>query len=219
MPERDQAGRAEQQVEAHREQRIDRDLLGEEHVVARAEPRHRASAEEDDQRPWDAPDQPSAARPHPGAAVSLAVSGCHSGRPNRPHGRTIRITAISANTENSEKPGKIRMPKRQHLAVDHRTPERAPERAHAADHDDDEGLDDDQYVHPRHDALDRRHQRAGEPGEERAEHEHAGVDRADIGAERVEHLAVHLGGAHHPPDAGAVQHQPAAEARSPGRSR
>src|SRR5579883_1176375 len=34
----------------------------------------------------------------------------------------------------------------QHLAIDDRTPERAPERAHAADHDDDEGLDDDQHV-------------------------------------------------------------------------
>ena len=33
-----------------------------------------------------------------------------SGRPNRPQGRTIRITAIRANTENSEKLGKIRMP-------------------------------------------------------------------------------------------------------------
>ena len=39
VTERDEAGGAEQQVEAHREQRADRDLRREEGVVARADPR------------------------------------------------------------------------------------------------------------------------------------------------------------------------------------
>src|SRR6185312_10058284 len=96
MAERDQPGAAEKQVEADREERVDRDLLGEEGVVARADPRHRRGAQEDDEGPGD-------------ATGSEAVEH-HRGRPYRPQGRTIRITAIRAKTENSEKLGKIRMP-------------------------------------------------------------------------------------------------------------
>ena len=59
------------------------------------EPSHGTVArdQEDDQRPGNA-----------------AASVHQRGRPNRPQGRTIRITAIRAKTENSEKLGKIRMP-------------------------------------------------------------------------------------------------------------
>ncbi len=98
VTERDEAGGAEQQVQAHREQRADRDLCREKGVVARADPRNGQGEDEDDERPRD-------------ALGEAGGGGFHqSGRPNRPQGRTIRITAISANTENSEKLGRIRMP-------------------------------------------------------------------------------------------------------------
>src|SRR3546814_4887140 len=59
-------------------------------VEARAEPRHDERQQEDDERPGDAPRD---------------CLGLHraSGRPSRPHGRTIRITAMSAKTEKIER--------------------------------------------------------------------------------------------------------------------
>ena len=99
VTERDEAGGAEQKVEAHGKQRADRDLCCQECVVARGDPRDGQRRDKDDERPWDAADQCRDGRPlH------------QSGLPNRPQGRTIRMTAISANTENSEKLGRIRMP-------------------------------------------------------------------------------------------------------------
>ena len=98
MAEGDEAGGAQEQVEAHRKEGVNDDLCREERVVARAEPGYRARAEENDQRPRNLPGDDGAA-------------GHHNGRPNKPQGRTIRITAISAKTENSEKPGKIKIPK------------------------------------------------------------------------------------------------------------
>ena len=55
---------------------------------------------------------------------------------------------------------------------------------------------------------DGRDQRAAQPGQERAEHEHARVERVDVDAERAEHLAVERGGADEAADARALQHEP-----------
>jgi len=40
------------------------------------------------------------------------------------------------------------------------------------------------------DALDRGHERAAKTRQERADDEHAGIDPADIGAQRAQHLAI-----------------------------
>ncbi len=92
VPEGNEPGGAQQQIEADREQRIDRNLGAEERVVARSHPGHHQCGQKRDQGPWNVP------------------RGHRIGCPNRPQGRTIRITTIRANTENSENPGKIRMP-------------------------------------------------------------------------------------------------------------
>ena len=120
------------------------------------------------------------------------------------------MTAISGEDGEDREARKDQDAEGQHLAVDQGTEERPPQRAEPADDDDDERLDDDLDVHARQDALDRRHQRAAQPGEERAEREHAGVEPADIGAEGAEHLAVEGGGAHHAADVGAMEDEPEA---------
>ena len=66
MPERHQPGRAEQQVQAQREQRVDRDLGAEEGVIARPDPGQRQSHEKDDQGPRHLP---AGARRHPHGAL------------------------------------------------------------------------------------------------------------------------------------------------------
>src|ERR1700676_5496658 len=112
--------------------------------------------------------------------IGVRKSSHRSGRPRRPHGRRIKMTAISANTENSENPGKTRNAEAQHLAIDARAEEGAPERAEAADHHDDEGLDDDLDIHAGDDALDLRHEGSRDAGEKRGELEHPGIEPADI---------------------------------------
>ena len=90
MAEGNEARVAEQQVQAHGEQRQDDDVGRDEGVEARAEERDDEACRENDQRP--------------GNAFHL------SGLPSRPQGLTIRIAAISTETAKMEKRGKIRMP-------------------------------------------------------------------------------------------------------------
>ena len=91
MAEGNKTGVAEQQIEAHGEQRQDDDIGGHEGIKTRAEKRHHQGGEEDQQGP--------------GHTSHLR------GRPSRPHGRTIRMAAIRTDTAKIEKRGKIKMPK------------------------------------------------------------------------------------------------------------
>ena len=97
MAERDEAGIAEQKIEADREQREDRDVGCQKRIEARAEKRH-ADRHKEEQR-----------------GEGNAADGMHrphrlTGRPRRPDGRTTSTNAIRTNTANSEKPGSTRMP-------------------------------------------------------------------------------------------------------------
>ena len=92
-----------------------------------------------------------------------------------------------------------------HEPDDERCDERARDRAQPADHRDDERLRDYRKVHPEIGRLARQLQRAGEPGERRAEEEDAREQPRLIDAERLRHHPVLSRRAH--------QHAPT---RSPG---
>ena len=85
--------------------------------------------------------------------------------------------------------------------------QRALDRADAADHDDDEGHDQDRLAHADLHRLDRADQRAGEAGERGAEGEDDGVEPGDVDAEGGDHLAVGLAGADLHAEAGAVDQE------------
>ena len=83
----------------------------------------------------------------------------------------------------------------------------AGDRAHAADHDDDEGVADDDQIGGEIGRLARDLQRAAEAGERRAEREHGGEQHRLIDAERADHLAVLRRGADQPAEARARQRE------------
>ncbi len=89
-----QAGDADQQVEAGGEQRPDHDVVGQEHVEARADRGDEERQRQDDEAPGHA-----------------CECGHHlSGRPSRPQGRMISTPAMRAKTAKIENRGKNRMP-------------------------------------------------------------------------------------------------------------
>ena len=83
----------------------------------------------------------------------------------------------------------------------------ADDRAHAADHHDDESIGDHRQVHAEIGRLARDLQRAAEAGEQRAEREYGGEQHRLIDAERAQHLAVFGGGAHQPAEARAREYE------------
>ena len=85
---------------------------------------------------------------------------------------------------------------RLHLGDQDRRQEGAGDRAHAADHDDDEGVADHDQVEPQIGRLARDLQRAAEAGEEGAEREDHREQHGLIDAERTDHLAVLRGRAY-----------------------
>ena len=84
---------------------------------------------------------------------------------------------------------------------------RAADRAHAADHHDDECVADHDQVQRQIGRLARNLQRAAEAGQEGAEHEHDGEQHRLVDAERAHHFAILGGGADQPSEAGLRQHQ------------
>ena len=101
MPEGDQPGVAEQQVEAGCKQGQDDDVGREESVETGAHPGNRRHREQHERHPGN-PLDPSAMRCRLHRSIGL---------PNKPQGRTTRITAISTKAAKMEKRGKMRMPK------------------------------------------------------------------------------------------------------------
>jgi len=85
---------------------------------------------------------------------------------------------------------------------------RAGQRAHAADHHDDEGGADGVQVHLQRGGFARQLQRAAQAREQRAEREHGGEEPGLVDAERADHLAVLRGGAHQRAEARAREQQP-----------
>ena len=81
----------------------------------------------------------------------------------------------------------------------------AGDRAHAADHDDDEGVADRGEIGAEIGRLARHLQRAAEAGERGAEREHGGEQQRLIDAERADHLAVLRRRAHQPAETRARQ--------------
>ena len=219
VAEGDEPGIADEQVQARGEQRPDRDVVGEEGVVARARRGHEERGDQDEEPPRRArismPASGSSAR-HRRPAVAVHPRGHQrpaeeAPRPDDEHGGHEGEDREDREARDEQDP------EGQHLAVDERAEEGAPERAEPADHDDDERLDDHLGVHAGHDGLDRRHQRAAEPAEERADHEDAGVEPVDVDAERAQRLAVERGGADEAARPRAVQHEPEGERDARGR--
>src|SRR6266581_993966 len=95
VAEGDEAGVADQEIEADREEAHDDHVGRDERVEARAERGDEERGDHDERAPR-----------HAGKALDH-----RSGRPRRPQGRTMSTTAMSAKTEKIEKRGKMRMPK------------------------------------------------------------------------------------------------------------
>ena len=95
--------------------------------------------------------------------------------------------------------------------------ERAPDRADAADHHDDEADDEHLRAHPRVDRGYRRRDHAGESGECDTQREHQPVDEVDVETERRNHLAIRRAGPDHHADARAVNQEIEECRRAPGR--
>ena len=93
------------------------------------------------------------------------------------------------------------------LGDQHRGEIGAGDRAHAADHHDDEGVAEHGEVHPEIGGLAGKLQRAAEPGEERARGEHRGEQQRLVDAERADHGAVLGRRPHQPPEPRAPQHE------------
>src|SRR6185312_4719706 len=83
--------------------------------------------------------------------------------------------------------------------------QRAPERADAADHDDDEGLHQHQRAHVGHDRHNRRVDDASEAGRHAAEAEYDEEGAPHIDAENVDHQLIFDAGAHDQPEPRAVE--------------
>ena len=92
----------------------------------------------------------------------------------------------------------------------------AGDRAHAADHDDDEGVADGGQVHREIGRLARHLQRAAEAGERGAEREHGGEQHRLVDAERADHFAVLRRRAHQGAEARARQARNAATSSTSG---
>ena len=84
----------------------------------------------------------------------------------------------------------------------------AGDRAHAADHDDDECVANGQQVEVERGRLARQLQRAAQAREHRAEREHTGEQPGLVHAERTDHLAILRRRAHQHAPAGALEQQP-----------
>ena len=113
---------------------------------------------------------------------SGVVAGIGNLDPSRPCGFTARTIAMTTNSATSVRRGNATvMPKRSTSpsamqkrlghADQHRREKRAGNRAQAADHRNDEGLRDDGQIHAEVGRFARQLQRAGQPGQERAEGE------------------------------------------------
>jgi hypothetical protein len=96
---------------------------------------------------------------------------------------------------------------RLHLGDDDRRKIGAGDRAHAADHNDDEGVADHDQVGRQRRRLARNLQRAAKASEQSAEREHAREQHGLVDAERAHHLTVLRGCAHQPTEAGLGQRQ------------
>ena len=118
------------------------------------------------------------------------------GRTGRPPSRRTAGTARS--------PGGARgHPDGLDLADRDRGDQRAADRADAAEHDHDQGEQQDEVRGARPGPDDRGAERAGEPGECAARGEHAGAHHERVDAQRGDHLAVVDGGPHQAADPGA----------------
>src|SRR5262249_6522892 len=93
VPERDEPGVADEEVEAGGEERPDHDIVGQERVEARAQRGHEERRDHDEQAPGHA-------REH----------GYFRGLPRRPQGRMTSTVAMRAKMAKMEKRGKKRMP-------------------------------------------------------------------------------------------------------------
>ena len=95
-------------------------------------------------------------------------------------------------------------------ADEHRGHIGADEAPEAADHDDDEGLDDDRHIHVEVHGFARKLQRAAEARERRAKEEDAREQSPLIDAERGHHLAILCRGAREKAKARAAKEEPQA---------